>query len=508
MRYDECGLYSSTETTILARTYNPMKTESPSAKTVSQPTTESEWISFSWPGKEEAASLADTPAVGSLEPMADESIHWNTTENCFIEGDNLEVLKLLQEEYARRIKMIYIDPPYNTGKEFIYRDRYPTQRPTTAKSTTAQPTTEKPRRQQSHRARNSNEAEGDARQQRHALWLSMIYPRLLLARRLLRDDGLIFISIGDDEVHHLRMLMNEIFGEENFVAQFVWNSSTAGGIRAKYVNRNHEYALCYAKDLDAVPMLFAPLSQEAVRQYRQSDAKGIYREKDFAWVTKSNNENQRYLIECPDGTLVQPRRGYLFRYVRERFEQALADDLVVFKATKTSPLIDEQGKRAKWNIYIKKYLGDAKGAPSSLVPKSVVGISNSGTSEIKRLFGAGIFNNPKPTKYLRYLLEIGLNPEEDGIVLDFFAGSCSMAHAVLAMNHEAGGNRCFVMVQSAAETPTGSLARQAGYATISALGRERIRRVLAELASSDTGADGARVQGVRMYRVAERDSRG
>ena len=462
----------------------------PSPITEPQSAIEPERISFIWPRKQEAKSLVESPSSGALAPLVDESINWDATENHFIEGDNLDVLKLLQSDYAERIKMIYIDPPYNTGKDFIYQDKYPISR--------------KSRQQQTLQARNGNEPQGDswrAQQQRHALWLSMIYPRLILARRLLREDGLIFVSIDDNEVHHLRMLMNEIFGEENFVSQFVWNSSTAGGIRARYVNRNHEYALCYAKNLEALPMLFAPLSQEAIQQYRQQDAKGLYREKDFAWITKSDNDNQRYQIACPDGTVVQPRPGYLFRYVRERFEEALADDLVVFKATKTSPLIDASGKQAKWNIYIKKHLGDAKGAPSSLVPKSLVGISNSGTREIKRLFGKTLFNNPKPTKYLRYFLEIALgdihleqeDPAQEEIVLDFFAGSCSTAHAVLAMNHEDGGNRRFIMVQAAEETPTNSLAREAGYDTISALGIERIRRVLAEL--------GDDAQGVRVYEV-------
>ncbi|MBV7334055.1 site-specific DNA-methyltransferase [Chloroflexi bacterium TSY] len=334
------------------------------------------------------------------------------------------------------------------------------------------------------------------RTMQHALWLSMITPRLILARQLMRPDGLIFISIDDNEVHHLKMVMNEIFGEENFVAQFVWHSSTAGGIRAKYVNRNHEYALCYARDIEMLPKLFAPLSQEAVRQYKRKDGRGPYREKDFAWITASTNEKQRYLIECPDGTLVQPRPGYLFRFVRERFERALQDDLVVFKATKTSPLINEEGHQASWNIYIKKHLGNAMGAPASLVPKSLVGLYNKGTQEIKRLFGVSLFNNPKPTDYLRYFLTIGTdtNSDQGDLVLDFFAGSCSMAHAVLTQNQADGGKRRFIMVQQPEPTPENSRAWLAGFETIAEIGKERIRHVLQEM-------EDAEEVGFRVYKI-------
>ncbi|MEM7127484.1 MAG: site-specific DNA-methyltransferase [Chloroflexota bacterium] len=421
-----------------------------------------ETIQFCWPGKEEAIQQIHCPTNARLVPSEEASLSvsshlpFQVDNHLFIEGDNLTALKLLEAEYAKRVQVIYIDPPYNTGKDFVYDDKL-----------TAVPGV-------------NGQGAGTIAMRRHAAWLSMIYPRLAVARRLLREDGLIFISIDDNEVHHLRLILNEIFGEENFVTQFVWHSSTAGGIRSKYVNRNHEYVLCYARDLTCVPKLFAPLSQEAIKQYSRKDVRGTYREKDFAWITKSINERQRYLIECPDGTWVQPRPGYLFRYVQERFEQALADELVVFKATDTSPLIDDQGRSAPWNIYIKKYLGDGKGAPASLIPKSIVGLYNHGTEEIKAIFGAKIFENPKPTAFLRYFIEMGLgvaeNPQE-GIVLDFFAGTCSTAHAVLKMNAEDGGQRRFIMVQQAEETPARSLARKIGFETISEMGIERIRCV-------------------------------
>lgn len=442
-----------------------------------------EQFEFRWPGKQRAIELASEPTTVQLLPKEEESIQWQTSKNFFIEGDNLDALKVLANQLAAQVKMIYIDPPYNTGKDFVYRDNF------------ASP---------GHRNRNQNRdqnqldeehlrttQEGSSR--RHADWLNMMYPRLLLARQFLQEDGLIFVSIDDNEVHNLKQIMNEIYGEENLIAQFVWHSSTAGGIRARYVNRNHEYTLCYAHTLASVGKLTAPLSTEAIDHYNREDTHGRYREKDFAWVTKSDNPNQRYLIECPDGSFVQPRPTYLFRYVRKRFDEALAADMVVFKETKRSPLIDEKGQQSRWNIYIKKYLGDATGAPSSLVPKSLVGISTGGTRELKRLFGSTIFNNVKPTQYLQYFLKIGLGP--DDLVLDFFAGTCSTAHAVLNLNCEDGGNRRFVMVQQAEVTPDDSLARQAGFKTIAEIGKERIRRVLAEI-------DPQQVLGFRVYKIS------
>jgi len=425
---------------------------------------------------------ASQPTQAALIAARDESVNWETSADLFIEGDNLDVLKVLAADLTGQVKMIYIDPPYNTGKDFVYHDKY-----AGVKHRNSAPAGKVRQQLQQSQVESSR---------RHAEWLNMIYPRLILARPLLRPDGLIFVSIDDNEVHNLKQVMNEIYGEENLVAQFVWHSSSAGGIRARYVNRNHEYMLCYAHTLASVGKLFAPLSAEAVKHYNREDARGLYREKDFAWITKSDNPNQRYLIECPDGSSVQPRPGYLFRYVRRRFEQALQDDVVVFKQTKTSPLIDEKGDQARWNIYIKKYLGDATGAPASLVPKSLVGISNNGTREIKALFGSALFNNPKPTQYLRYFLEIGLEPTD--LVLDFFAGSCSTAHAVLAMNHEKGGQRRYIMVQQPEPTPPASAARRAGFETIAEIGKERIRRVLKEV-------DPQSELGFRVYKISDKE---
>jgi adenine-specific DNA-methyltransferase len=265
----------------------------------------------------------------------------------------------------------------------------------------------------------------------------------------LRDDGVIFVSIDDNEVHHLRTIMNEIFGEENFVSMIVWNSSTAGGIRPKHISQTHEYAIMFAKSKELLGELFAPLSEEATQQYQLRDDRGLYREKDFAWRNNSNNVNQKYGIPAPDGSMLYPGEGYIYRFVRSTFENALANDMVVFKYTKTSPLVDGNGDRARYNIYIKKYLGFGKGAPSSIPPRSIVGLSNRGAEEVKNLFdGLLVFNNPKSVEYLKYLIEIGTDESSSNdIILDFFAGSGSTAHAVMAQNAVDDGNRKFILVQ-------------------------------------------------------------
>ena len=416
---------------------------------------------LNWIGKDAVVKHHKEVPFRLLEPVASLSCGDTGSGNLIVEGDNLHALKALLPRYAGQVKCIYIDPPYNTGKDFIYNDDF-------AES------------MEGYLRRTGQRAITAATSGRfHAAWLSMIYPRLLLARELLRQDGLIMVSIDDHEVAPLRLLLDEIWGEENFVAQLVWHSSTAGGIRSKHVNRNHEYVLVYARNLAELPMLFAPLSPEAVAHYTREDVRGRYREKDFAWRNRSDNPNQKYLIQCPDGQLVQPPPGYIFRFVKATFEEALVQDQVVFKKSKTTPLVDETGQRARWNIYIKKYLEDGTGAPSSLLPKSLVGISNAGTAELKALFGSVVFNNPKPTTYLSYLLDMGTAPDTEDIVLDFFAGTGSTGHAVLKKNHQDGGNRRFILVQrpEAIDYPR--------FATIAEIGKERLRRVIQRLKVED-----------------------
>ena len=386
---------------------------------------------LSWKGKSDVFATIQEKTIQTLHPDRANSVDWDTTGNMFIEGDNLAALKILHKAYYGKVKMIYIDPPYNTGNDFIYNDDF--------KQTRRSYEAEAGITDDEGNVVRDDGLRTNTGGHKHSNWLNMMYPRLFLARNLLRQDGVIFVSIDDNEVHNLRLMMNEIFGEENFVAQLIWNSATGGGIRSKFVNYAHQYILCYGRSLDDIDSFWAPLSNEAVSQYKCKDEKGLYREKDFAWRNPSEGVNQKYFIKCPDGEKVQPKQGYIFRFVRQRFEKALKDDLVVFKKTKTSPLVTENGDRASWNIYIKKHLGAAKGAPISVLPKSLVGMNDSGTKEVTQLLDGAFFNNPKSVRLMKYLLEFGCI--DNGVILDFFSGSGTTAHAVAELNAEDGGNR-------------------------------------------------------------------
>lgn len=414
-----------------------------------------------WPGKKRALRAAQEPTTATLKPDFENSKDWDTTQNVFIEGDNLEVLKILQKHYHAKIKMIYIDPPYNTGKDFVYPDNYKEGLDTYLEWT---------RQVNEEGKKLSTNADTEGRY--HSNWLNMMYPRLKLARNLLTEDGVIFISIDDSEAPHLRKIVDEVFGERNFVAQFVWNSSTGGGIRAKYVNVSHQYVLCYVRNTDRAETFWAPLSPEAVSQYKLSDAKGLYRDKDFAWKNSSTNPNQIYPITAPDGQVIRPKRGYIYRFIESRFMSELEAGNITFKQTKTGPFVDEDGNQARWNIYVKKYLADGKGAPTTVIPRGLVGINNEGTSEVQELFGARVFESPKNVRLLEYLLEIGT--DKSSIVLDFFAGSSSTAHAVMALNARDDGDRKFIQVQLPEPTDSKSEARRKGFDDISSVSRARI----------------------------------
>lgn len=426
---------------------------------------------FEWKGKSECYRIAGKRSTGTLRPCPEESVDFENTNNLYIEGDNLEVLKLLQTAYYRKVKMIYIDPPYNTGNDFVYEDDFKDPM-AKYKEITSQTTKSNP----------------ETMGRYHTNWLNMMYPRLRLASNLLRDDGVIFISIDDNEVTNLRRLCDEVFGEENFVAQFAWNCATAGGIRPKFVSKTHEYILTYAKKKEILSQFNAPLSPDAIKQYNKTDSKGTYREKDFLFKNPSNNINQKYGITCPDGEVIYPREGYIYRFVRETFEEALENDLVVFKKTKTGPVCLQDGTQANWNIYIKKYLGEGTGCPSSLLPKDLISIYNVGTQCVQNLFdGRRVFENVKPVDLINYFLQIITN--ENDIVLDFFSGSATTAHAVMQLNAEDGGKRQFIMVQLPEVTDEKSEAFKAGYKNICEIGKERIRRAGAKIKEQNADVD-------------------
>ena len=424
---------------------------------------------FTWPDKRAAIRLANTPTTMTLRPCREESVDFDNTQNLYIEGDNLDVLKVLRETYLGKVKMIYIDPPYNTGNDFVYNDDF-----TQGKDDFEQSSGlfDEEGNQTIDPIQRNTESNGRF----HTDWLNMIYPRLKVARDLLSEDGVILISIDDCEQEHIKAICDEIYGSRNRISTFVWNCSTAGGIRPKHVSKTHEYIFVYAKNIDNIPILWAPLSEGAQKMYNEKDEKGIFRSKEFVFKNSSTNENQKYWITCPDGTKVKPRAGYIYRFVPDTFEEAKTNNLVLFKkTTSSSSLVDENGLPAKWNIFIKKYFGDGLGCPSSLLPKDIISMYNKGTQDVQDLFdGNRVFENVKPESLVYYFTRVFAAKED--ICLDFFSGSATTAHAVMKLNAEDGGNRKFIMVQLPEKTDEKSEAYKTGYKNICEIGKERIRR--------------------------------
>ena len=424
---------------------------------------------FTWPDKRAAVRLANPPTTMTLRPCREECVDFDNTQNLYIEGDNLDVLKVLRETYLGKVKMIYIDTPYNTGNDFVYYDEFDVNK-----------NIEEERNgvwdEDGNQTLSNFERNTAANGRFHTDWLNMIYPRLKVARDLLMEDGVILISIDDCEQEHIKAICDEIYGSRNRISTFVWNCSTAGGIRPKHVSKTHEYIFVYAKNIDNIPILWAPLSEGAQKMYNEKDEKGIFRSKEFVFKNSSTNENQKYWITCPDGTKVKPRAGYIYRFVPETFEEAKTNNLVLFKkTTNSSSLVDENGLPAKWNIFIKKYFGDGLGCPSSLLPKDIISMYNKGTQDVQDLFdGNRVFENVKPESLVYYFTRVFAAKED--ICLDFFSGSATTAHAVMKLNAEDGGNRKFIMVQLPEKTDEKSEAYKAGYKNICEIGKERIRR--------------------------------
>ncbi|MBM6871441.1 site-specific DNA-methyltransferase [Pseudoflavonifractor phocaeensis] len=404
---------------------------------------------FEWKGKADCLRLAQKRSTGTLRPCPEESINWDTTQNLYIEGDNLEVLKLLQTAYYRKVKMIYIDPPYNTGNDFVYADDFadPMAR---YKEVTQQTTKSNP----------------ETMGRYHTNWLNMMYPRLRLAANLLRDDGVIFISIDDNEVDNLKKLCNEVFGEENFVAQFIWQKRTSPDARKK-ISDGHEYIVMYCKtaDLlnDAVSLL--PLSDKDRESYKNpdNDVRGPWVSSDF--TAQGYRPNQMYKITTPGGAEYYPPAGTCWKNVEEVYLQQAAEGRFWY------------GTDGKGMPRRKTYLAEKQGRNMwTWWPNSEVGHTQEATKEIKSLFAdtPNIFDFPKPTRLLKRMVSIA--SKNDDIILDFFSGSATTAHAVMQLNAEDGGNRRFILVQLPELCDEKSEAYKAGYKNICEIGKERIRR--------------------------------
>ncbi|WP_420914090.1 site-specific DNA-methyltransferase [Bartonella krasnovii] len=408
---------------------------------------------FTWHGKRAASRLAQTPSTGTLRPCKQESIDWDTTQNLFIEGDNLEVLKLLQKSYHRQVKMIYIDPPYNTGNDFVYKDDFKDGVQNYLEMT-GQLDAEGKRI-----GTNSNSAG-----RYHTNWLNMMYPRLKLARNLLCNDGVIFISIDDNEVANLKKLCDEIFGEENFIAQLIWRRRAPSGMSENNVSIDHEYVLCYQRN-----ETFEFMGNEKnFNKYQNSDndPRGPWITGDLTvGMNASMRPNQAYdLIDPKTGNIFPYNPNRVWAYVPESMERLIKEGKVLFPTdTSKRPMLKRFQNELKSNYN-----------PFSSIMTDIVGLNTEATRMIQKILHGNIFDYSKPMSLLMTLLKQIISKND--LILDFFAGSGTTAHAVMQLNAEDGGKRRCISVQLPEPTDTKSEAFKAGYKNIADIGKERLRR--------------------------------
>ena len=424
-----------------------------------------EHFGLSWAGKREARRLASIPSKGTLVPVLGEGIDEDTTGNIFIEGDNLEVLKLLQKSYAGRVKLIYIDPPYNTGNDFIYKDDFSEPIADYLKKTA-----------QVDEDGNLLTSNPKSSGRFHSNWLSMMYPRLRLARNLLNDEGIIFISSDDNESHHLKLLMNEIFGEENFIGVFVWLSKKGGGSDSGSVVRDQEYVTCYAKTNSEFSLSRIAVSAEELDKVDQNGAYRRGRELN-KWGSNSRKEDRPTMffpIPGPNGEEVFPIRNDGTEGCWRLGKKGMFD-LVSQGNTEFVKRSD-----GKYVVYEKIRSTDPRSKPFRTFLKDV-GATADGSKLVKEIFdGRKVFDFPKPIDLIKQIISMGAS-EEEALVLDFYAGSSTTAHAVLNINQEDGGDRKFICVQLPELTNENSEAFKAGYQTIAEISKERIRRVIKKI---------------------------
>ena len=433
-----------------------------------------------WPGKREALLTANAPIAKTLRPCRDESVDFDTTQNLFIEGDNLDALKLLQETYLGKVKMIYIDPPYNTGNDFIYADNF-------AESTEDYLLDSGQKDESGNRLVANKEANGRF----HSDWLSMIYPRLKLVRNLLKENGILFISIDDNEVHNLRKICDDVFGSGNFIAELVWERAYAPKNDAKYISNSHDYVLMYAKSIDSFQIGRLPRTEKANARYKNpdNDSRGVWKPSDMS--VKTYTPECDYPITTPSGSVIEPPTGRCWSLSKNAFLERLHDNRIYFGA---------DGNNVPC---IKRFLSELKFdgmAPQSIMFYKDVGHSQEGAKEVTSLLESGAFDGPKPIRLLSRLLILA-RTERNDIILDFFAGSATTAHAVMQLNAEDGGNRKFIMVQLPESCDEKSEAFKAGYKTIAEISKERIRRAGQRILEGDCHPGWNKDVGFRVLKI-------
>jgi len=457
-----------------------------------------------WPGKKEAIVTANLPTTNTLRPVPEDSVDFENTENLYIEGDNLEVLKILQESYLSKIKMIYIDPPYNTGRDFVYKDNFAVEKNKHEEESGQ-------RDEMDNRLIQNPESSG----RYHSDWLTMMYPRLKLARNLLNEKGILFVSIGENELTNLDAVLCEIFGQDNRIG-IVSRSQKGGGNKGKHFNPVIDYILAYSKKENKLPFFTDHINPKI---YNKTELSGLRRGEKYAEVViympnLDYRPNQRFWVTAPDGERISTPHGKSFRWIESRFREEDLKGNVVYNRTNNSKLINEDGKQAKWILYQKRYyldsLKDEKARPNNLF----LGFQNMlGSKELSEL--AIPFDYPKPSELIKYLMFISKTNSDD-LILDFFSGSATTAHAVLQLNAEDGGKLKFIMVQLPEETDESSEAYKAGYKNICEIGKERIRRAgkkilseqkekepsLFENANSELDTNNSKLDiGFRVYRL-------
>lgn len=413
---------------------------------------------FTWPGKREAIRIANTPSNMTLRPDRESSVDFDNTGNLYIEGDNLEVLKLLREDYLGKVKMIYIDPPYNTGNDFVYEDDF---------SQTAGEFRDKSGMfdEDGNMILQNYEVNSESNGRFHTDWLNMIYPRLKVAKDLLTEDGVIFISIDDNEVENLRKVCDEVFGERNFIAQLIWERAYSPKNDARFISNSHDYVIMFAKNIDNFVIGRLERTDEANARYQNpdNDPRGVWKPSDLS--VKTYNAECDYPITTPTGRIIEPPAGRCWRLSKKAFFERLQDNRIWF------------GNDGNSVPCIKRFLTELKFdgmAPTSILFYKEVGHSQEGAKEVVSLFGdKGVFDGPKPVRLLQRLITLA-NLKDDSIVLDFFSGSATTAHALMKTNFEKGTDRKFILVQL--PEAVSDKKKGQGYSTICEIGKERIRR--------------------------------